>query len=158
MFATLHAPEMRLNDRVQTLLELKGGKVYTIPMEATVYQAVQLMAEKEVGALVVLSAGQMAGLISERDYARKVVLRGRNSHYTTVREVMVCPVPHVSASHSVEECMHLMTTRRVRHLPVLEGEEVIGILSQGDVVNWILKTQRDTINHLRSYIAGAYPG
>jgi signal-transduction protein with cAMP-binding, CBS, and nucleotidyltransferase domain len=132
--------------------------VWSIAPESTVYQAVEMMSRRQVGALIVLSAGSLAGIISERDYARKVILRGRNSQHTLVREIMTTPVLYVTPEQTVDECMHLMTSRRIRHLPVLEGDSVVGMLSIGDLVNWIVQSQDQTIQHLKSYIAGSYPG
>jgi len=134
-----------------------GSPVWSIAPDATVYHAIEMMSEHQVGALIVLSGDALAGIISERDYARKGILRGRNSHYTLVREIMTTPVLYVTPERSVDECMHLMTSRRIRHLPVLEGDSVVGMLSIGDLVNWIVQSQDQTIQHLRSYIAGSYP-
>jgi len=117
-----------------------------------------MMSDRKVGALVVLSGSHLSGIISERDYARKVILRGRNSHETQVREIMSTPVLYVRPEQTVDECMHLMTSRRIRHLPVLEGDAVTGMLSIGDLVNWIVQSQDQTIHHLTNYIAGSYPG
>jgi CBS domain-containing protein len=149
---------LRFNEPVRSLLRKKGPKIWTIGPDASVYDAVALMADKQVGALPVVYAGRLAGIISERDYARKIILHGRNSRETKVREIMVDPVMFVSPQKSVEECMRLMTDRRVRHLPVVEGETVVGIISIGDLVNWIMTAQEETIHHLQSYIAGGYPG
>ena len=158
-FATSVAPSaVRFDEAVRNLLRAKSPAVWSISPEATVYRAIEMMSEKQVGALIVLSGGQLAGIISERDYARKVILRGRNSHETQVREIMSTPVLYVNPKQTVDECMQLMTTRRIRHLPVLEGETVIGMLSIGDLVNWIVQSQDQTIHHLKNYIAGSYPG
>ena len=157
-FATATQPEIRFEDPVRTLLDQKGHAVWSITPDATVYQAIEMMSEKQVGALVVLSGGRLAGVVSERDYARKVILRGRNSHYTQVREIMSSPVLYVTLSQSVDDCLQLMTARRIRHLPVLEGDSVVGVLSIGDLVNWIVRSQQHTIDQLRNYIGGTYPG
>ncbi len=149
---------LRFNEPVQSLLRKKSPTIWTIGPDASVYDAVALMADKRVGALPVVYAGRLAGIISERDYARKIILHGRNSRETKVREIMVDPVLFVTPQKSVEDCMRLMTERRVRHLPVVEGETVTGIISIGDVVNWIMTSQEETIQHLQSYIAGGYPG
>ena len=116
------------------------------------------MSAKHIGALVVLSAENLAGIITERDYARKVILQGRQSRETLVREIMSAPVLVVTADRTIAECMQLVTSRRIRHLPVLEGDRVVGMLSIGDLVNWIITAQDQTIRHLHNYIAGAYPG
>ena len=150
--------ETRFTDPVRTLLDQKGHAVWSILPDATVYQAIQEMSDKQVGALIVLSGGQLAGIVSERDYARKVILKGRNSHYTKVREIMTSPVMYVTPGQTIDECMQLMTSRRIRHLPVLENDQVIGVLSIGDFVNWVVRSQQQTIDHLKNYINGSYPG
>lgn len=149
---------IRFEEPVRNLLRQKGHAVWSISPEATVFEAIQLMSDRQVGALVVLSGGHLSGIISERDYARKVILQGRNSREARVREIMTAPVLFVTPVDTIDECMRLMTTRRVRHLPVLEGETVVGMISIGDVLNWILTAQEETIHQLQSYIAGAYPG
>ena len=149
---------LRFNEPVRSLLRKKGPNVWTIGPDASVYDAVALMADKQVGALPVVSGGRLSGMISERDYARKIILHGRNSRETKVREIMVDPVLFVTPQKSVEDCMRLMTDRRVRHLPVVEGDAVVGIISIGDLMNWIMTAQEETIHHLQSYIAGGYPG
>ena len=149
---------LRFNEPVRSLLRKKSPNVWTIGPDASVYDAVALMADKQIGALPVVYGGRLAGIISERDYARKIILRGRNSRETKVREIMMDPVLFVNPQKSVEECMRLMTDRKVRHLPVVEGETVVGIISIGDLVNWIMTSQEETIHHLQSYIAGGYPG
>jgi signal-transduction protein with cAMP-binding, CBS, and nucleotidyltransferase domain len=147
----------RFDEPVRNLLRPKGGVVWSISPDATVYQAIELMSDHKVGALIVLSGPNMAGIISERDYARKVILRGRSSHETLVRDIMTTPVLYVRPQQTVDECMQLMTSRRIRHLPVLEGDLVTGMLSIGDLVNWIVQSQDQTIHHLTDYIAGSYP-
>jgi signal-transduction protein with cAMP-binding, CBS, and nucleotidyltransferase domain len=115
------------------------------------------MSQKKVGALVVLSGDCLEGIVSERDYARKVILKGRNSQHTAVREIMTTEVLFVTSQRNIGECMRLMTSRRVRHLPVVEDGKVVGVISMGDIVNLIIGCQEQTINHLQSYIAGSYP-
>ena len=149
---------IHFNEPVQDVLRSKGRAVWSIAPDASVYRAVELMSEKQVGALIVLSRGRLAGIISERDYARKVILKGRNSQDTQVADIMTSPVMYVTPSQSIDECLRMMTSRRVRHLPVLSGEEVVGVISMGDLVNWVLNEQERTIQHLKSYIAGSYPG
>jgi len=145
---------MKISGTVGTILNHKGHQVYSMSPEATVFEAIQVMAEKNVGALLVMSDEKLLGVISERDYTRKVALKGRSSRETKVREIVSSPVLSVTSSHSVEECMRLMTTHRVRHLPVLEGEKVVGIVSIGDLVNWTISVQDAAIEQLQSYIAG----
>jgi CBS domain-containing protein len=137
---------------VMQLLQAKGTEVYTIGSNATVFDALKLMAEKDVGALVVVDDGRLAGIISERDYARKVILHGKSSHDMAVREIMTAKVITVRPAQTVEECMALMTGKRFRHLPVTEGERLIGVLSIGDLVKDVITEQEQTIKQLESYI------
>jgi CBS domain-containing protein len=148
---------MQANALVSEILNLKGTKVYSIAPEAMVFEAVKLMADKNVGALLVTEGEKLVGIISERDYTRKVVLKGRSSKDTAVRQILSGDVIHVTPTQTVEECMRLMTNHRIRHLPVLEGEQIVGIVSIGDLVNWIISAQTSTIEQLQTYIAG-YPG
>jgi CBS domain-containing protein len=149
---------LRFNEPVRSLLRKKGTNIWTIGPDASVYDALVLMADKQVGALPVVQRGRLAGIISERDYARKIILHGKSSRETKVREIMMDPVLFVTPQKSIEDCMRLMTDRRVRHLPVVEDEAVVGIISIGDLMNWIVTAQEETIHHLRTYIAGGYPG
>ena len=137
---------------LKQLLEAKGREVYTIEPGARVFDALKLMADKGVGALIVTEGGRIAGVISERDYARKVILLGKSSHELQVREIMTSRVITVHPGQSVEECMALMTEKRIRHLPVTEGERLIGVLSIGDLVKEVIAAQRQTIEQLESYI------
>jgi len=145
-------------DKIDSVLKLKGGQTWSVAPTATVYEAIEKMSAKGIGALLVLADGHLAGIISERDYARKVILRDRSSKQTQVQEIMTSPVVTVTPQHSVEECMRMMTENRVRHLPVLDRDKVVGIISIGDLVNWIISAHEETIGHLQSYIAGNYPG
>jgi len=151
-------PKIHLNEPVRSLLRKKGNALWSISPDATVYQAIELMSEKRIGAVIVLIAGKLAGIVSERDYARKVILKGKHSRETKVREIMTTPVMFVTPDKSVDECMRLMTSRRVRHLPVVEGDTVVGMVSIGDLVNWIIDSHEQTIQNLQNYISGAYPG
>jgi len=137
---------------LKQLLEAKSGNVYSITPDARVFDALKLMADKSVGALIVLEGGRIAGVISERDYARKVILHGKSSHDLQVRDIMTSKVITVHPGQTVEECMALMTEKRIRHLPVTEGERLIGVLSIGDLVKEVIAEQRQTIEQLESYI------
>lgn len=148
---------MNANAAVSEILNTKGRQTWAVSPDTTVLEAIQIMADKNVGALLVLEGGKLIGIISERDYTRKVILRGKASKDTAVKEILSGDVVHVSPSDTVEDCMRLMTSHRIRHLPVLEGDKVTGIISIGDVVNWIISAQTSTIHQLQTYISG-YPG
>jgi len=137
---------------LKQLLEAKGREVYTIEPGARVFDALKMMADKGVGALMVTEGGRIAGVVSERDYARKVILHGKSSHELQVRDIMTSKVITVHPGQSVEECMALMTEKRIRHLPVTEGERLIGVLSIGDLVKEVIAAQQQTIAQLESYI------
>ena len=137
---------------VSQLLQAKGREVHSVAPDARVFDALRLMAERNVGALVVLEGARLAGIFSERDYARKVILLGKSSHDVPVREIMTAKVITVHPGQTVEECMALMTERRIRHLPVTEGERLIGMLSIGDLVKAVIAEQEQTIKQLESYI------
>jgi len=139
---------------VRDILTVKGYEVYCVAPDATVYEAVQLMAEKEIGALMVMEGAQVVGLISERDYARKVILQGRASSTTRVKEIMITPVVYVHIEQAIEECMALMTEKRTRHLPVIEDGKLAGIISIGDLVKAIITDQKFIIEQLERYICG----
>jgi CBS domain-containing protein len=149
---------MKPVDTIDSVLKLKGRQVLSVEPTATVYEAIEKMSVKSVGALLVISENQLTGIISERDYARKVILKDRSSKQTQVREIMTSPVITVTPSDTVEECMRIVTENRIRHLPVVDGGRVVGIISIGDLVNWIITAHEETIGHLQSYIAGQYPG
>ena len=140
---------------VQQVLREKGFHVWSIGPEATVYEAVALMAERGVGALPVLDwANHLVGIISERDYTRKIVLKDRSSRDTKVREIMTSEVIHVELSDSIDDCMVLMSENRIRHLPVLEGDRIVGVLSIKDVLNTIIVEKQMLIEQLEHYITG----
>jgi CBS domain-containing protein len=149
---------MKLADSIRPILQHKSREIWSLPPDASVYQAIAMMSDKKVGALLVMSDGRLVGIISERDYARKVILQGHSSKHTKVREIMSSPVIHVTPDQSLDECMRIMTAHRIRHLPVVEADKVVGVISIGDLVNWIITAQHETIQHLNSYIAGSYPG
>jgi CBS domain-containing protein len=148
---------MEIYDTVRDILQKKSRDVWSISPEMTVYQAIEIMAEKRIGALLVIEDGKLAGIVSERDYARKVILKGRSEKETRVREIMTSPVIFVEPRQTVDECMKIITVNRIRHLPVLDGERVVGIVSIGDVVNWIISAQNHTIEQLQNYVTGKYP-
>jgi len=137
---------------VRQLLQLKGKEIYSVAPEASVLDAIRMMSEKSVGALLVMEQGRLAGIISERDYARKVILHGKSSHDTPVRDIMTQKLVTVNLEHTVEDCMALMTAKRVRHLPAVDGGVVAGVLSIGDLVKEVIAEQQETIKQLESYI------
>jgi len=139
---------------VKDILREKGTQIYSISPDAKVYDALQLMADKNVGALMVMEGDTAAGLISERDYARKIVLKGKLSKDIPVREIMTADMVCVGPDEDVEVCMELMTDKRVRHLPVLENDQLIGIISIGDIVKTIIRHKEEIIKQLESYIKG----
>src|SRR5580700_9181586 len=136
---------MKAVDTLSSLLRFKGRQVWCIAPTSTVYEAIARMSEKSVGALLVMSEGRLAGIISERDYARKVILKDRSSKETQVWEIMTDRVITASPGNTEEECMRSMTERHMRHLPVLDGDEVVGIVSIGDLVNWTISAHEETI-------------
>jgi len=139
---------------VADILSAKGNAVWTISPDTTVYDALRTMADKNVGALVVVAGEKILGLISERDYARKVILHGKSSREITVTEIMTTQVHFVRLNQDIEECMEQMTDKRVRHLPVMDNDRLAGIISIGDVVKAIIDNQDATIKHLENYITG----
>ncbi|MGA2657329.1 MAG: CBS domain-containing protein [Verrucomicrobiota bacterium] len=147
---------MNPNGTISEILNYKGTNVWFISPEATVFDAVQLMSDKNVGALLVTEGDQLVGIISERDYTRKVVLKGKSSRQTAVREILSGHVIQATPANTVEECLRLMTDHRIRHLPVLDEGRIVGIVSIGDLVNWIITAQTTRINQLQTYIDG-YP-
>jgi CBS domain-containing protein len=148
---------MEITTPVSSILEKKGRELWSIDSTATVYQAISLMAEKNVGALPVVEDGTLLGMISERDYTRKVILQGRVSRETLVADIMTKDVLTVKIGDSVEDCLEIMTQNHVRHLPVMEGDRLIGLVSIGDLVNWIIVAQSSTIEDLHRFVTGAYP-
>ena len=138
---------------VKQLLQAKGHDIWSVGPEDSVYDAIELMANKAVGALVVMEGDSLVGVLSERDYARKVVLQGRSSKGTKIKEIMTSRVVYARPEQTVEECMALMTDKRIRHLPVMDGDELLGVISIGDLVKSIIEEQQHVIEQLEQYIS-----
>ena len=149
---------MKIPLPVSVVLAQKSPMVASISPDVTVFDAITVMAEKNIGALPVIENNRLVGMISERDYTRLVALKGKSSKQTPVREIMSRNLTVASPSHTIEECMLLMTEKHVRHLPIIEGDKMLGIVSIGDLVKWIITVQAETIEQLQRYIAGSYPG
>jgi CBS domain-containing protein len=149
---------MNVSGTIDSILGQKGTEIFSVSPDATVYEAIEMMDRRNVGALLVVQDNQLLGMISERDYTRKVVLRGKRSRETQVREIMSSNLTVTHPHEPVERCLRLMTEKRIRHLPVLEGETLRGVISIGDLVKWVISAQTATIAHLENYIAGGYAG
>lgn len=149
---------MEIHGLVRDVVQKKGGQIWTTTPDATVYDAIGLMGEKNIGALVAVENDEVVGVLSERDYSRKVVLQGRTSRDTLVGDILSRPAITVSCSDSIETCMKLMTSHRIRHLPVVDEGKLVGLISMGDLVNLVMQSQRHTIQQLHGYISGEYPG
>jgi CBS domain-containing protein len=148
---------MNLIDTVRLVLKFKGQNVWHVSPQACVYDAIELMAEKHVGALLVVEEDKLVGVVSERDYARKVILQGKSSKQTPVSEIMTSPAICVAPGQTVEDSMRIMTDNRIRHLPVVEDGKILGVLSIGDLVKWMISAQQQTISQLHNYITSQYP-
>lgn len=145
---------MTTNVSIGTVLHHKGATVWTVAPGATVFEAIRLLAQKNIGALPVVDGDKLIGMFSERDYTRKVALEGKTSQKTLVREIISTKVISANPQNTVEDCMRLMTENRIRHLPVLENEKIVGLISIGDLVNWIISAQSAAINQMESYLTG----
>ena len=143
-------------DTVRDILRHKGRDIWAVDPDASVYEAIEIMSDKRVGALLVMTGDRLDGVISERDYTRNIILKGRSSKATRVGEIMSSPVVFIEPGHAVDECMKTMTEKRIRHLPVVEHGRVIGLVSIGDLVRWTISSQDHTIQQLQEYITGKY--
>ena len=145
---------MKPSGTIGMILHYKGSNVWSVSPETTVFEAIGLLAEKNIGALPVVENGQLAGIFSERDYTRKIALEGRSSRKTKVSEIVSKPVISVTPQHSIEDALRLMSDKHIRHLPVLEGGRLAGMVSIGDLVNWIISAQTSAIAQMEAYISG----
>jgi len=145
---------MTISGTIGILLHHKGAVVWTVPPTATVFEAIQLLGLKNIGALPVVDGERLAGIFSERDYTRKVALEGKTSHKTLVREIISTHVTTVTPEHTIEDSLRLMTEKRIRHLPVMEDQKMVGFVSIGDMVNWIISAQTAAIDQMENYLAG----
>ncbi len=139
---------------IQHLLDTKGREIISVDPGASVLDAIKLMAEKSVGSLLVMQDGKLRGIVTERDYARKVIIKGRSSQNTEVGEIMTVDVHTAAPDNTVNHCMEVMTRRKIRHLPVVDGDNIIGMISIGDLVQAIISDQKEEIEHLEQYISG----
>jgi CBS domain-containing protein len=149
---------MDVSGYIGAILNQKSGEVYSVSPQSTVFQAIEMMADKNVGALLVMEGEKLVGIFSERDYTRKVFLRGKSSKETSVAEIMSKDLAVTHPQEGVEECLRMMTDKRIRHLPVLDGDKVIGVISIGDLVKHVISCQSATIAHLENYISGGFSG
>ena len=148
---------MEIAGSVGAILAHKGSAVWSIAPNSMIFDAIQLMADKNVGALPVVENGQLVGMLSERDYTRKVTLKGKSSKNTPVREIMTQDVVTVTVADTIGNCMEVMTNSHIRHLPVMEEKRMVGLVSLGDLVKWTISAQQATIEALQQYISGPYP-
>jgi CBS domain-containing protein len=148
---------MNLVDTIRLVLKQKDHHVWSVSPDSCVYEAIEIMADKHVGALLVVSEGNLVGVVSERDYARKVILQGKSSKEIQVSEIMTSPVIFVTPDQTIEDGMRIMTEKHIRHLPVVEKGKILGVVSIGDLVKWMISAQQQTISHLNDYISSKYP-
>jgi CBS domain-containing protein len=149
---------MDVSGNIGAILSQKSGDIYSVSPDVTVFEAIAMLDQKNVGAVLVMEGDKLVGMFSERDYTRKVVLRGKRSRETKVSEIMSTDLKVVRPQEGVETCLRLMTDKRIRHLPVIDGGKVVGVISIGDLVKWVIATQSAAIAHLESYISGGYTG
>jgi len=149
---------MDVSGNISVILNQKGAGIFSVSPNDSVFDAVSLLAEKNIGAVLVMDGERLVGLLSERDYTRKVMLRGKRSRETKVSEIMSTDLKVVSPREAVNDCLRLMTDKRIRHLPVVDGDKVVGVISIGDLVKWVIDCQSAAIAHLESYISGGYTG
>jgi len=149
---------MDVTGHIGAILGQKSGDIFSTSPDATVYEAIEMMSNKNVGALLVMEGERLVGMISERDYTRKVFLRGKRSRETSVTEIMSTQLTTTRPQEGVEKCLRLMTDKHIRHLPVLDDDKVVGVISIGDLVKWVISCQSATIAHLENYIHGGYSG
>ena len=149
---------MDVSGTIDAILNQKSREIFTIPPDAAVFEAIEMMDNKNVGALLVMDGKKLVGMFSERDYTRKIVLRGKRSRETKVAEIMSTNLTVTHPREPVEKCLRLMTDKRIRHLPVLDGDKVVGVISIGDLVKWVISCQSAAIAHLENYISGGYTG
>ena len=149
-------PSMNVSGTIESILNQKKGEVFSVAPDATVYDAVAMMADKNVGALLVVENGKLVGILSERDYTRKVMLRGKRSRETLVREIMSTNLTTVNPKEDVDDCLRFMTDKRIRHLPVVKDGQICGVISIGDLVKHVISVQSATLDQLERYISGGY--
>jgi CBS domain-containing protein len=149
---------MDVSGNISAILSQKGGGIFSVSPDASVYEAIEMMDNKNVGALLVMEGDNLVGMFSERDYTRKIVLRGKRSRETKVAEIMSTNLSVTHPDEPVEKCLRLMTDKRIRHLPVIDADKVTGVISIGDLVKWVISCQSATIAHLENYISGGYTG